>query len=151
MKLKQVSNDFNVLFLSENNLWTVGVQGSPVVEEYSFQGIWGRSKFFFFFFFFNNFIYWLYWLQNGMATHSGLLAWKIPRIAEAGGLSPWNRSQSDMTDQLTRWVFMAVQALVAVSRAALDLWRAGCSLWWLLSLLSPPGHTWASAVAILRL
>ena len=50
MKLKQVSNDFDVLFLSENNPWTVGVQGSPVVEEYSFQGIWGRSKFFFFFF-----------------------------------------------------------------------------------------------------
>ena len=49
MKLKQVSNDSDVLFLRENNPWTVGVQGSPVVEEYAFQGIWDRSKAFLFF------------------------------------------------------------------------------------------------------
>lgn len=58
MKLKQVSNDSDVLYLRENNPWTVGVQGSPVVEEYAFQGIWGRSEAFLFF---NNFIYWPYW------------------------------------------------------------------------------------------
>ena len=48
MKLKQVSNDVDVLYLRGNNPWTVGVQGSPVVEEYAFQGIWGRSEVFLF-------------------------------------------------------------------------------------------------------
>ena len=30
-------------------------------------------------------------MQKGMATHSSILAWKIPRTEEPGGLHPWDR------------------------------------------------------------
>ena len=36
-------------------------------------------------------------LEEGMATHSSILAWRIPWI-EPGGLQPWGRKQSDMTE-----------------------------------------------------
>ena len=35
----------------------------------------------------------------GVATHSSILAWKIPRTEEPGGLySPWGREESDTTE-----------------------------------------------------
>ena len=37
-------------------------------------------------------------LEKGMATHSSILAWRIPWTEEPGGYSPWG---SDMTEQLT--------------------------------------------------
>ena len=38
-------------------------------------------------------------LEEGMATHSSILAWRIPRAEEPGGLhSPWGRKDSDMTE-----------------------------------------------------
>ena len=37
-----------------------------------------------------------------MATHSSILAWKIPRIEEpGGGYSPWNCKGSDMAEQMS--------------------------------------------------
>ena len=36
-----------------------------------------------------------------MATHSSILAWRIPRTKEPGGLQPWGRKDWDMTEQLT--------------------------------------------------
>ena len=33
-----------------------------------------------------------------MATHSSILAWKIPWTEEPGGLSPWGRKESDTTE-----------------------------------------------------
>ena len=34
-----------------------------------------------------------------MATHSSILAWRIPWIEEPGGLfSPWDCKESDMTE-----------------------------------------------------
>ena len=36
-------------------------------------------------------------LEKGMATHSSVLAWRIPWTEEPGGLQP---AQSDMTEQL---------------------------------------------------
>ena len=34
-------------------------------------------------------------LENGMATHSSILAWRIPRIEESGGLySSWGRKRA---------------------------------------------------------
>ena len=37
-----------------------------------------------------------------MATHSSILAWRIPRTEEPGGLhSPQGHKQSDMTEGLT--------------------------------------------------
>ena len=38
-------------------------------------------------------------LEKEMATHSSILAWKIPWTAEPGGLSsPWGHEESDMTE-----------------------------------------------------
>ena len=38
-------------------------------------------------------------LEKGMATHSNILAWRIPRTEEAGGLySPWGHKESDTTE-----------------------------------------------------
>ena len=37
-------------------------------------------------------------LEEGMATHSSILAWSMPWIEEPGGLSPWGRKELDMTD-----------------------------------------------------
>ena len=36
-----------------------------------------------------------------MATHSVILAWRIPRTEEPGGYSPWGRKESDMTEQVS--------------------------------------------------
>ena len=33
-----------------------------------------------------------------MATHSSVLAWRIPRTREPGGLPPRGRTESDTTD-----------------------------------------------------
>ena len=35
-----------------------------------------------------------------MATHSSILAWKIPWTEKPGRLSPWDRKESDMTERL---------------------------------------------------
>ena len=38
-------------------------------------------------------------LEKGMATHSSIPAWKIPRTEEPGGLySPWGHKELDMTE-----------------------------------------------------
>ena len=37
-----------------------------------------------------------------MATHSSILAWRIPWTEELGGLSPWGHKELDMTGQLTQ-------------------------------------------------
>ena len=37
-------------------------------------------------------------LEKEMATHSSILAWRIPWTEEPGGLCPWGHNQSDMTE-----------------------------------------------------
>ena len=40
-------------------------------------------------------------LEKEMATHSSILAWKIPWTQEPGGLySPWGHKESDTTERL---------------------------------------------------
>ena len=39
-------------------------------------------------------------LEKGMATHSGILAWRIPWTGEPAGYSPWGCKELDMTEQL---------------------------------------------------
>ena len=34
-------------------------------------------------------------LEKGMATHSGILAWRIPQTEEPVGYSPWSHRESD--------------------------------------------------------
>ena len=46
----------------------------------------------------------LHWedpLEEGMATHSSVLAWRIPWTEESAGYSPWCGKESDTTEQLT--------------------------------------------------
>ena len=40
-------------------------------------------------------------LQEGMATHSSVLAWRIPWTEEPGGLQSMGRKESDMPEQLS--------------------------------------------------
>ena len=37
-------------------------------------------------------------LEEEMATHSSVLAWRIPGTAEPGGLPLWGRTESDTTE-----------------------------------------------------
>ena len=37
-------------------------------------------------------------LEMEMATHSSVLAWRIPGMTEPGGLRLWGRTESDMTE-----------------------------------------------------
>ena len=39
-------------------------------------------------------------LEKEMATHSSILAWKIPWTKSPVGSSPWGRKQLDTTEQL---------------------------------------------------
>ena len=48
-----------------------------------------------------------------MATHSSILAWKIPWTEELGGLySPWGHKELDMTEQLTHTHFAYMPKLL---------------------------------------
>ena len=38
--------------------------------------------------------------EREMATHSSILAWKIPQAEELAGYSPWSRKESDTTERL---------------------------------------------------
>ena len=40
-------------------------------------------------------------LENGMATPSNTLAWRIPGQRSLAGYSPWGHKESDMTEQPT--------------------------------------------------
>ena len=40
-------------------------------------------------------------LEEEMATHSSILAWKFHRQRRLAGYSPWDCKESDMTEQLT--------------------------------------------------
>ena len=37
-------------------------------------------------------------LEESMATHSSILAWRIPWTEEPGGYSPWGRKELDTTE-----------------------------------------------------
>ena len=37
-------------------------------------------------------------MENGMATHSSIFAWRIPWTEEPVGYSPWGHNESDMTE-----------------------------------------------------
>ena len=40
-------------------------------------------------------------LEEEMATHSSILAWKIPCKRSTAGYSPWDRKELDTTEQLS--------------------------------------------------
>ena len=40
-------------------------------------------------------------LEKELATHSSILAWKTPWTEEPSSYRPWDRQESDRTEQLT--------------------------------------------------
>ena len=44
-------------------------------------------------------------LEKEMATHSSILAWKIPRTGEPGRLQSMESQESDATEQLSTRIF----------------------------------------------
>ena len=44
------------------------------------------------------FIFHFHSLEKCMATHSSVLAWRIPGMGEPGGLRLWRRTESDTTE-----------------------------------------------------
>ena len=40
-------------------------------------------------------------LEEGLATHSSILAWRIPWTEEPAGYSPWGHKEWHMTEELT--------------------------------------------------
>ena len=46
-------------------------------------------------------------LQKGIATHSSILAWRIPWTEEPGGCSPWGHKESDTIEQHTQKEYLA--------------------------------------------
>ena len=45
-------------------------------------------------------------LEKGMATHSSILAWRIPWTEELGDYSPWGCKELDTTEQLSLFFFL---------------------------------------------
>ena len=63
---------------------TQWVKNLPVVQE--MQAAWVRS------------LGWEDPLVEGMATHSSILAWRIPYTEEPGGLQSWGRKELDTAE-----------------------------------------------------
>ena len=53
-------------------------------------------------------------LEKEMATHSSILAWKIPRMEEPGRLSkrPWGCKESDTTERLHFILFVFLSGCI---------------------------------------
>ena len=43
-------------------------------------------------------------LEEGMATHSSIPAWRLPWTEESGGLSPQGHKEPDMTEATDRYM-----------------------------------------------
>ena len=46
----------------------------------------------------NTFTFHFHALEKELATHSSVLAWRIPGTMEPGGLHLWGHTESDMTE-----------------------------------------------------
>ena len=51
-------------------------------------------------------------LEQVMATHSSILAWRILWTEEPGGLSSWGHQESDTVEQLTFKINSLIQQLL---------------------------------------
>ena len=47
-----------------------------------------------------NFTFHFHALEKEMATHSSVLAWRSPGMAEPSGLPSWGRTESDRTEMM---------------------------------------------------
>ena len=76
-----------------------------------------------------------------MATHSSILAWKIPWTEEPVDYSPWGRKESDMTEQLC--IHRRVIAFLPRSKRLLISWLQSAS-----SVILEPKKIKAAIVSI---
>ena len=65
-------------------------------------------------------------LEEGMATHSSILAWKIPWTEEPGGLQSMGSQESDATEHTYR-LFMYSKIHMSKSHPQCAMWRWGLS------------------------
>ena len=63
------------------------------------------------------FLIWEDQLEEGVATHSNILAWRIPGTEEPGGFRPWGHKELDMTERLS----MHARLSPALDRAVLQI------------------------------
>ena len=76
-------------------------------------------------------------LEKGMATHSSILAWRIPWMRSLVGYSPWSHKESDTTEGLTFSLScLGVGLLNCRTTLLLVFW--GTSI--LFSIVSAPVH-----------
>ena len=47
-------------------------------------------------------------LEDSMAIHSSILAWRIPMV----GYSPWGRKELDMTKQLSTHMYLRMKVML---------------------------------------
>ena len=85
-------------------------------------------------------------LEKEMATHSSILAWKIPWTEEPGGYSPWDPKEWDMTEQLTLvpvlrrghvWVITGLRASGSGNKGAQESLRSSFPCWQRVQALNP--------------
>ena len=55
-------------------------------------------------------------LEEEMANHSRILAWKIPWTEELGGYSPKGGKEPDTTEKLSTHIHMCVQCIICLYR-----------------------------------
>ena len=80
---QMVGFEFNMVFGAQTSLATQMAKHLPIVRETWVRSLGQEDP-----------------LEKEMATHSSILAWKIPWMEERGGYSPWDHQESDMTERL---------------------------------------------------
>ena len=70
-----------------------------------------------------------------MATHSCILAWRIPWIEKLGWLHPWDCKESDTTEQLTVWLLTSLLSILHICET--DCWSLD-TVWAMENLVYPP-------------
>ena len=69
-------------------------------------------------------------LEKAMATHSSILAWKIPWTEEPGGLcSPWGCKEPDTTERLGLIIIVIIIIIFPLQCSCLENPRDG-GAWW---------------------
>ena len=62
-------------------------------------------------------------LEEGVTTHSSILAWRIPWTQEPSGYSPWGRRELDVTERISLGVMQDIDASPKDSKGKMEPWR----------------------------
>ena len=64
-------------------------------------------------------------LEKGTATHSSVLAWRIPRTEKPGGLHPWGHKELDRTERLSL-TYISIFTLIEYRKLDLRSSQGNC-------------------------